>query len=195
MVAQQIRRELSDMLLHDKVMREAVVPEVALGADMLLSCVATISDIELSSDLQVAKVYISIYGDERGKAIAINGLKAKAGYARSGLARRMRLRSTPEVRFIEDDSLERGSKTIAILNKLREERERKERGQKVQMDYSEEEKEFPGEGGKGAVRSRVRRRLEENPQRKRAESVPGGTGVGEVKEGATLVDGSDWDDP
>ena len=53
MVAQQIKRELSEMMLYDKVLREAVVPEAALGADMYLSSVATVSDVELSGDLQV----------------------------------------------------------------------------------------------------------------------------------------------
>ena len=53
MVAQQIKRELSEMMLYDKVLREAVVPEAALGADMYLSSVATVSEVELSGDLQV----------------------------------------------------------------------------------------------------------------------------------------------
>lgn len=58
--------------------------------------------------LQIAKVYVSVFGDKRGKEVAIAGLKAKAKYIRSQLGRRMRLRLTPELRFIEDDSIERG---------------------------------------------------------------------------------------
>jgi hypothetical protein len=53
MVQQQIQRELADMLLHDKVLQAAVLPEAALGADMYLSSMATISDVEISKDLQV----------------------------------------------------------------------------------------------------------------------------------------------
>ncbi|THG09878.1 probable ribosome-binding factor A, chloroplastic [Camellia sinensis] len=52
MVAKQIRRELSDMLLTDKVLQFAVLPEAALGADRYLSSLTTISDVEVSSDLQ-----------------------------------------------------------------------------------------------------------------------------------------------
>ena len=53
MVAKQIQRELSDMLLTDKVLQYAVLPEAALGADKYLSSLTTISDVEVSTDLQV----------------------------------------------------------------------------------------------------------------------------------------------
>lgn len=53
MVAKQIRRELSDMLLTDKVLQYAVLPEASLGADRYLSSLTTISDVEVSGDLQV----------------------------------------------------------------------------------------------------------------------------------------------
>lgn len=58
----------------------------------------------------MVKVYVSVFGDERGKEVAIAGLKSKAKYVRSELGRRIKLRLTPEIRFIEDESLERGSR-------------------------------------------------------------------------------------
>ncbi|CAA0807682.1 Probable ribosome-binding factor A-chloroplastic [Striga hermonthica] len=124
MVSRQIRREISDMLLMDKVLQHAVLPESALGADRYLSSVTTVTDVEVSADLQVVKVYVSVFGDERGKEVAIAGLKSKAKYVRSQLGKRMKLRLTPEVRFIEDESIERGSRVLAILDRLKEERER-----------------------------------------------------------------------
>ncbi|KAJ8572165.1 hypothetical protein K7X08_008676 [Anisodus acutangulus] len=125
MVAKQIRRELSDMLLTDKVLQYAVLPEAALGADRYLSSLTTISDVEVSTDLQVVKVYVSVFGDERGKEVALSGLKSKAKYVRSELGRRMKLRLTPEIRFIEDESLERGSRVLAILDRIKDETENK----------------------------------------------------------------------
>ncbi|XP_052191989.1 probable ribosome-binding factor A, chloroplastic [Diospyros lotus] len=122
MVAKQIRRELSDMLLTDKVLQYAVLPEAALGADRYLSSLTTISDVEVSADLQVVKVYVSVFGDERGREVAISGLKSKAKYVRSELGKRMKLRLTPEIRFIEDDSMERGSRVIAILDRIKNEK-------------------------------------------------------------------------
>ena len=55
MVAKQIMRELSDMLLTDTILQHAVLPEAALGADRYLSSLTTISDVEVSNDLQVKK--------------------------------------------------------------------------------------------------------------------------------------------
>ncbi|WZY86391.1 hypothetical protein YC2023_032775 [Brassica napus] len=122
MVAKQIMRELSDMLLTDTILQHAVLPEAALGADRYLSSLTTISDVEVSNDLQIVKVYVSVFGDDRGKDVAIAGLKSKAKYVRSELGKRMKLRLTPEVRFIEDESMERGSRVIAILDKIKAEK-------------------------------------------------------------------------
>lgn len=55
-------------------------------------------------------MYVSVFGDERGKKVAIEGLKAKTKYVRSQIGKRMKLRLTPEIRFIEDESMERGSR-------------------------------------------------------------------------------------
>lgn len=60
MVAKQIRRELSDMLLTDKVLQYAVLPEASLGADRYLSSLTTISDVEVSGDLQVPPPLVSL---------------------------------------------------------------------------------------------------------------------------------------
>ncbi|KAK6916656.1 Ribosome-binding factor A [Dillenia turbinata] len=152
MVAKQIRRELSDMLLTDKVLQYAILPEAALGADRYLSSLTTISDVEVSADLQVVKVYVSVFGDERGRELAIAGLKAKAKYVRSELGRRMKLRLTPEIRFIEDESLERGSRVIAILDRIKNEKEaaaRQDGGQESSVVTQEDgdwEDDDPDEG-------------------------------------------------
>ncbi|XP_010530801.1 PREDICTED: probable ribosome-binding factor A, chloroplastic [Tarenaya hassleriana] len=136
MVAKQIQREISDMLLTDKVLQYAVLPEAGLGADRYLSSLTTISDVEVSNDLQVVKVYVSVFGDDRGKEVAIAGLKSKAKYVRGELGRRMRLRLTPEIRFIEDESMERGSRVIAILDKIKAEKEIAVDGKEVQPEPS-----------------------------------------------------------
>lgn len=59
MVAQQIKREIGDMLIKDKVIQHAILPETALGADMYLSSLATVSDVVLSNDLQVPLLSLS----------------------------------------------------------------------------------------------------------------------------------------
>lgn len=61
---------------------------------------------------------MAVFGDERGKEVAMAGLKAKAKYIRSRLGKRMGLRLTPQLRFIEDDSIDSGCEvyhSIAIF--------------------------------------------------------------------------------
>ena len=79
----------------------------------------------MARNVQVAKVFISIYGDEREQEIALEGLKSKAKYVRMGLGKRMSLRMTPEVRFLKDESLERGSRVrifplLSLLSRLKQ---------------------------------------------------------------------------
>ncbi|XP_071935353.1 probable ribosome-binding factor A, chloroplastic [Coffea arabica] len=156
MVANQIRREISDMLITDKVLQCAVLPEAALGADRYLSSLTTVSDVEVSADLQVVKVYVSVFGDERGKEVALTGLKSKAKYVRSELGRRMKLRLTPEIRFIEDESLEQGSRVIAILDRIKKENEEKEANgqgddQCESSNQTEEDEEWEGDDDEGII--------------------------------------------
>jgi ribosome-binding factor A len=54
------------------------------------------------------------------------GLKSATGYVRRELGRRVRLRRTPEVIFLEDRGLERGDRMLTLLNQLSQERQSKE---------------------------------------------------------------------
>lgn len=61
MVAKQTRKELFDMLLTDKVFQFAILPKATLDTNYYLSSLTTISNIEVFTDLQVVKVYVSIF--------------------------------------------------------------------------------------------------------------------------------------
>jgi ribosome-binding factor A len=54
------------------------------------------------------------------------GLRSATGYVQSELGHRIRLRRTPEILFIEDRSLERGTEIISLLNKLSQKRQQKD---------------------------------------------------------------------
>jgi ribosome-binding factor A len=90
--------------------------------DRVGSGMVSVTDVDLSGDLQHAKVFVSIYGTEEAKAETMAGLKSATGYVRSELGHRIRLRRTPEVVFIEDRSLERGDKVLNLINRLAQER-------------------------------------------------------------------------
>jgi len=105
-VAELIKREVSQMLING-------IKDDRVGTGMV-----SVTDVDVSGDLQHAKIYVSIYGTEEAKAETMAGLKSATGFVRSELGARVRLRRTPEVTFIEDRSIERGTKVLTLLNKL-----------------------------------------------------------------------------
>ncbi|MBW4544191.1 MAG: 30S ribosome-binding factor RbfA [Symplocastrum torsivum CPER-KK1] len=113
-VAALIQEEVSQMVLHD-------IKDDRVGAGMV-----SITDVDVSGDLQHAKIYVSIYGTDEARVETMAGLKSATGYVRRELGRRMRLRRTPEVVFIEDRGIERGDRMLALLNQLNQERQGKE---------------------------------------------------------------------
>ncbi|WP_375503406.1 30S ribosome-binding factor RbfA [uncultured Nostoc sp.] len=109
-VAELIKREISQMLLNG-------IKDDRVGTGMV-----SVTDVDVSGDLQHAKIYVSIYGTDEAKAETMAGLKSATGYVRSELGARVRLRRTPEVLFLEDRSIERGNKVLALLNQLNHQR-------------------------------------------------------------------------
>ena len=78
-VAKQIEREVGQLLITDKIMMQAVCPERRQGLDGAVSALASVTEVQLSNDLQVAKVFLSVYSDEPGKDAAIRGLQKLEG--------------------------------------------------------------------------------------------------------------------
>ncbi|MGF1539796.1 MAG: 30S ribosome-binding factor RbfA [Pleurocapsa sp.] len=109
-VSALIKREVSQMLLSE-------IKDDRVGAGMV-----SITDVNVSGDLQHAKIFVSIYGTEEAKIETMEGLKSSVTYVRRELGHRMRLRRTPTVVFLEDHSLERGDKMLNLLNQIGQER-------------------------------------------------------------------------
>jgi ribosome-binding factor A len=118
-VAKQIEREVGSLLIYDKVLQQAICPERKRGMDGALSALASVTDVQISNDLQVAKVYLSIYSDDAGKEAAIVGLQRLEGYVRKHVGKAVRLRLTPEIRFIMDESIERTERMFKLLEQVR----------------------------------------------------------------------------
>lgn len=112
-VASLIQQEVSQMVLHE-------IKDDRVGAGMV-----SVTDVDVSGDLQHAKIYVSIYGTDEARAETMAGLKSATGFVRRELGHRIRLRRTPEVIFIEDRGLERGDRMLALLDRLSEERQTK----------------------------------------------------------------------
>lgn len=103
-ITEDIKRELIYIL------REVKDPRVS---DML-----TIVKVDVSNDLSYAKVYVSaVEGIEKAKE-SVKGLKSAAGYIRHRLGETLHLRKTPELRFVADDSIEKGFELFDKLKSL-----------------------------------------------------------------------------
>jgi ribosome-binding factor A len=109
-VAELIKREVSQMLIHD-------IKDDRVGAGIV-----SVTDVVVSGDLQHAKIFVSVYGSEEAKIETMAGLKSATGFVRTELGQRVRLRRTPEVIFQEDPSIERGTKVLSLLNQLNHDR-------------------------------------------------------------------------
>ena len=80
--------------------------------------VVSITDVEVSHDNSFAKVFYSVYGSEEQKEKSVNIINQNVSKIRYEVGKRIRLRLTPELRFIQDNSIERGSRVNEILEKI-----------------------------------------------------------------------------
>jgi ribosome-binding factor A len=71
--------------------------------------------VDVDSDMSSAKVFVSYFGSE-DRADVMNSLKKGAGFVRSQLAKELKTRTVPEIKFVEDNSIEQTFKITNILN-------------------------------------------------------------------------------
>ncbi len=78
----------------------------------------SVTDVELSGDLRHAKIFVSVLGDEEAKRRTMAALDRAVGFVRGELGRRIALRYMPEVLFRLDESIERGTRVVALLREV-----------------------------------------------------------------------------
>ncbi|MDX1570339.1 MAG: 30S ribosome-binding factor RbfA [Xanthomonadales bacterium] len=103
-VAGQLRRVLADLIWSE-------VKDPRLGP-------VSVTDVEVSRDLSHARVYVATSQSETIEQ-SLKALRNAAGFLRSRLGRELSMRSIPELRFLHDDSIEKGDRIEALLAKAR----------------------------------------------------------------------------
>ena len=83
--------------------------------DPRVSALTSIVKVDVSGDLSYTKVYISTLDGDEATAETIKGLKSAAGYLRRELSTRLKLRKTPELKFIADDSIKQSANIASII--------------------------------------------------------------------------------
>ena len=114
-VAALIRRETSELLIN------------GIRDERVHQGMVSITEVEVSGDLQHCKIFVSIYSEEEQRQQVLEGLQAASGYLRGELGRRLQMRRAPEVVFQLDRGIEKGTSVLNLLNRLEDERE--ERGE------------------------------------------------------------------
>jgi len=114
-VEHEIVRELSE-LIHEEL------KDPRIGFVTLVGC-------DVSPDLRSARVYASPMGDGRAQSATIRGLQSAAGFLSIELGKRMRMRRTPTLAFVRDDSIARGVRMSTILDEVHRRDESRKHGQ------------------------------------------------------------------
>jgi len=108
-VSGQVQRAVSE-LLHKRI-RDPRLQE------------ATISEVKMSPDLKLAKIYYTLPDREKARADALAGFKSASGFVKRTLARELGLRYMPDLKFYYDDSFDYGAKIDSLIKSLHKEDE------------------------------------------------------------------------
>jgi ribosome-binding factor A len=100
-----LKEEIADIIKRD-------IREVDFG-------LTSITKIIISRDLHLAKVYVSIYGDDAKQNSIMQKLRASSRLVRKGIGSRIRLRYTPEIEFIQDNSMEEAIQIFKIMQDIK----------------------------------------------------------------------------
>jgi ribosome-binding factor A len=107
-LGEQMKKEMSDI-----ISRKIKDPRIGF---------VTVTDVQVTGDLQQAKVYISVLGDEEQKQNTLKGLAKAKGFIRSEIGQRIRLRKTPEILFEFDESIDYGNRIETLIGELHRDR-------------------------------------------------------------------------
>jgi ribosome-binding factor A len=103
-VEHEIVRDLSELIHED-------LKDPRIGFVTIIGC-------EVSPDLRSARVFASPMGDKRAQAATMQGLQSAAGFLSVELGKRMRMRRTPTLTFVRDDSIARGVRMTTIIDEV-----------------------------------------------------------------------------
>lgn len=109
-VASLIRREMSELL-------RGGIKDERVGHGLV-----SVTHVEVAGDLQHCKIFVSVFGSDADREEAMAGLRSAAPYVKGELARRLQMRRTPEVVFVLDRGMERGTSVLSLLNQLERDR-------------------------------------------------------------------------
>ncbi len=101
----------------NEAVREVVSARLAEGLRDPRIGFVTVTSVETSQDLRQAKVYVSVLGSDDERADTLAGLESAHGLLQQTVATELRMKHTPTLQFVFDESIDRGMRISEILDK------------------------------------------------------------------------------
>jgi len=99
----------------NEAVREVLSARIAEGLKDPRIGFVTLTSVDTSSDLRQARVYVSVLGDERTRDETLAGLGSAHGVLQQVIARELRMKRTPTLQFVFDESIGRGMRISELL--------------------------------------------------------------------------------
>ena len=99
----------------NEAVREVVSARLALGLRDPRIGFVTVTSVDTSSDLRQARVYVSVLGDDEERAATLAGLESAHGVLQQAVAQELRMKHTPTLEFLFDESIGRGMRITELL--------------------------------------------------------------------------------
>jgi ribosome-binding factor A len=100
----------------NEAVREVLSTRIAAGLKDPRIGFVTVTAVETSPDLRRARVFVSVLGDEMERERTLSGLESSHGVLQASLADELRLKRTPTLEFVYDDSIDRGMRISELLD-------------------------------------------------------------------------------
>jgi ribosome-binding factor A len=100
----------------NEAVREVLSARIAEGLSDPRIGFVTVTSVETSPDLRHARVFVSVLGDASQRAETLAGLDSAHGLLQQSIARELRMKHTPTLQFVFDESIDRGMRISELLD-------------------------------------------------------------------------------
>jgi ribosome-binding factor A len=100
----------------NEAVREVVSARLAEGLRDPRIGFVTVTSVETSTDLRQARVYVSVLGSDEERAETLAGLESAHGLLQQAVATELRMKHTPTLQFVFDESIDRGMRISELLD-------------------------------------------------------------------------------
>ena len=100
----------------NEAVREVLSARIAAGLNDPRIGFVTLTSVETSTDLRHARVYVSVLGDESARADSLAALGSAHGLLQKAIASELRMKRTPTLQFVFDESIDRGMRISELLD-------------------------------------------------------------------------------